>query len=612
MSFGLTVLGLQIKRQSDIIAEIQSSLRSALGQNINLLPASVFGQLVGIFSEREALIWELVEDVYLSQYPNSAEGASLDNILALSGLKRLPATPSRVPAPNQVLLGAPGTFIPAGSVISVLGTPTSKFNTDTDVTIGFPQDCIQSVSFSSVPDSGVFKLVIVDTAGNTLTTQNISYLASAVNSKIKWSSVPTSGQYKIAITKAGVTLTTGFLNWNDNSTVVQAAVQALTGYSGVLVTGSFASGWSFTWGSVTCIPTLAVTNNSLLNGIIAVTATPIDSVQAALNNLHDILAANYPYTDVGVSGSYSTNFLVTFGANSPLAPNPASGDQPQNLFTETGNTLQTGFTSVNIILIMQQVGLVAEGTTSMTCQQNGPIIAPAGLLSVIESPVTGWNSTTNLLDAVPGTNIETDTDARLRRIQLLGNQGTATLQAIVAKVSQVLNVVQVIGFENLDINPDLDGRPPKSFEIVARGGVDLAIAQAIYDTKPAGIQAYGTDVTETIFDSAGFGHIIQFSRPVLVPIYVSVTITKNGQFPLAGADLVKEDIVTRGNQLLIGQEVIVNGTMGLSCAFDEIPGILDFDIFVGTSPNPVLSNNIPIGVKELASFDTSRVVVTLI
>jgi len=91
--YGLTLLGFKVKQQSQIISEWEESLRQKFGQNINLAAESVFGEIVGIASEREALIWSLLEAVALSQYPNGAEGTSVDNILALNNLRRLAAVP---------------------------------------------------------------------------------------------------------------------------------------------------------------------------------------------------------------------------------------------------------------------------------------------------------------------------------------------------------------------------------------------------------------------------------------------------------------------------------------------------------------------------------------
>ncbi|MBX9720598.1 MAG: hypothetical protein K2X81_04295, partial [Candidatus Obscuribacterales bacterium] len=88
--FGLTPQGFKIKRLPDIHAENQNLLLAAFGE-INLDPQSIFGQLIGVLSKVEADIWENMQDVYFSQYPNSAEGISLDNVVQLNAITRLAA-----------------------------------------------------------------------------------------------------------------------------------------------------------------------------------------------------------------------------------------------------------------------------------------------------------------------------------------------------------------------------------------------------------------------------------------------------------------------------------------------------------------------------------------
>jgi uncharacterized phage protein gp47/JayE len=107
---GLNENGLTIKTLAQIQDEIDADLKAIFGDQINTLPESVFGQLKGIFSEREALIWELAEAIYNSQYPDTSQGTSLDNIGAISALSRLPAGASIVE--GQALFGTPGTIIP--------------------------------------------------------------------------------------------------------------------------------------------------------------------------------------------------------------------------------------------------------------------------------------------------------------------------------------------------------------------------------------------------------------------------------------------------------------------------------------------------------------------
>ena len=120
MAFGLLATGFERKRLIDVKSEIEASLKLTLGANINLLPSSVLSQLVGVFSDRESDLWELLEEVYNSAYPDSASGLSLDNVAAITGVRRLEATYSTVVV---TATGSAGTIIPAGTVFSVTGSP---------------------------------------------------------------------------------------------------------------------------------------------------------------------------------------------------------------------------------------------------------------------------------------------------------------------------------------------------------------------------------------------------------------------------------------------------------------------------------------------------------
>jgi uncharacterized phage protein gp47/JayE len=126
---GLTSSGFERKILGDIKEEIQDSLKSVLGNSINLLPPSFLATIVGIFSERENLIWELAEDVYNSQYPDTASGISLDNVVAITGINRLEATFSTA---TVTLEGSDGTIVPAGTVFSVLGNTLARFVLDVE------------------------------------------------------------------------------------------------------------------------------------------------------------------------------------------------------------------------------------------------------------------------------------------------------------------------------------------------------------------------------------------------------------------------------------------------------------------------------------------------
>ncbi len=116
--YGLTLAGLKIKPFEVITSEIESELVSKFGQ-IDLNPRSVFSMIINIFAEREALIWQLLEQTYSAMYPSTAEGVSLDNVCAINGLSRLRATRSyvlgQITATNY-------TTIPEGSEVMIENT----------------------------------------------------------------------------------------------------------------------------------------------------------------------------------------------------------------------------------------------------------------------------------------------------------------------------------------------------------------------------------------------------------------------------------------------------------------------------------------------------------
>lgn len=109
---GLTAAGFERKRLPEIKEDIESALKQAFGNDIDLRAESVFGQIVGVLSLPIAELWEEAENVYLSFDPDFAEGVSMDGLAALTGVTRIPASQTTV---NAAITGTSGTVVPAGS-----------------------------------------------------------------------------------------------------------------------------------------------------------------------------------------------------------------------------------------------------------------------------------------------------------------------------------------------------------------------------------------------------------------------------------------------------------------------------------------------------------------
>lgn len=195
---GLTSQGFELKRLEDIQSEIETVLRSTLGNGINLLPTELLGQIVGILSEREALLHELAQDVYNSQYPTTANGISLDNVAAITAIKRLPGTPSTV---SGIAYGTRGTVIPLGSKVSVAGRPSSVFKTINAYTIGSGMDEVQKISFNAVPDAGEFTLVFKEEeVAPILFNATAADVQKILNDLISLSDVEVTGDFALGFT----------------------------------------------------------------------------------------------------------------------------------------------------------------------------------------------------------------------------------------------------------------------------------------------------------------------------------------------------------------------------------------------------------------------------
>lgn len=485
---GLTETGFQRLTLDEIKTEIENSLKSKLGKGINLIAPSVFATIVGIQAERESLLWELAEDVYNSQYPDTAFGTSLDNVASLLGLTRLEATKTTIA--TQLFFGTIGTPIPAGTIISLEGNPDARFLTDTLVTLIAGVDEVQTLTFSAVPDGGSFKLKYLDQETSALT-----FAATAAN------------------------------------------------------------------------------------------------VQTALNGLGDL-------SGVTVSGNFTLGFTITFAGD--------DGKQNQPLLLVTSNTLVNGITPVTTT-VTETVPGVAQGSCSMTAETEGATSAPRGSATVVETLIAGLSRTINTIDGVVGREIETDNELRVRRANSLQIAGAATVDAIRSRLAALDGVIAAIVFENTALVPDVDGRPPKSFEAVVQGGDDQEITQEVWDTKPAGIETFGSE-TGIAVDDLGNSHTVYWSRPTEVPIYIDITVTTDFNYPVDGDTQVENALIEFINSLGIGEDVVVYPH--LICALDEIPGITDIEIAIGIAPAPTLDDNIIIAADELARTDSTKISVT--
>jgi uncharacterized phage protein gp47/JayE len=238
----------------------------------------------------------------------------------------------------------------------------------------------------------------------------------------------------------------------------------------------------------------------------------------------------------------------------------------------------------------------------------------ASTLTVIETPVTGWNTSTNASAATNGTNAETDDVLRLRRADELTGQGASNVDSIRAAVSAITTVTDAEVFENTTLITDGDGVPGKAFDTVvsSSGSDDNNIAQAIWDNRPIGIQAYGSTSTGTALDQQDNPQTVAFTRATEKDIEVEVDITKNtATYPTDGDDQIKAAILAVINALGISDDVYQSPLISATMTITGVVNVPDLRMAIKpASPSTVAS--LAIGTREIARIVVGDITVTAV
>lgn len=237
----------------------------------------------------------------------------------------------------------------------------------------------------------------------------------------------------------------------------------------------------------------------------------------------------------------------------------------------------------------------------------GPVVGAARDLINIENPVAGWSSVINLAAAVPGSNVETDEDYRVRREAELAAAGNSPPDAIRSEVLAVDGVTTCRVFYNPTDTTDADGIPPHSVEVLVQGGTNQDIGDVLLDAVAAGIGTHGTTSVVAV-DSVGHNHTMKFSRPAAIPIWIIVeVIVDPDEFPADGAAQIKDIIVLRGTDDGVGRDAVSSRIKSWVFGVD---GVLDVTrVEIGLSDPPSVETTIVITSRQLATYAVARITV---
>lgn len=296
-----------------------------------------------------------------------------------------------------------------------------------------------------------------------------------------------------------------------------------------------------------------------------------------------------------IEGTYSTATIHCVGSQGTVIP---AGSLVKS--TSTNATFAT--------LVDATIDGTGQVDVAAQASVKGAVLAPAGTLTKIDTPLYGWQTATNTIDAVPGRDEETDEQLRLRRKASTSTSGQSIVDSVYGALSNIPDVIQALVLENPADTTDANSLPPHSMYCVVNGGTVQDILNVIWLKKSAGCTLVGT-TSGTVTDSMGNPHTVKFSRPGPVNVYVTVNLHSKTGWPTDGVTRIKAALVAwaLANQS-IGEEVIQSR---LFDAVNSVPGHSVDSLYIGTSAGPTGSANIAVPFDGLAVFDTARIVVNV-
>jgi uncharacterized phage protein gp47/JayE len=245
------------------------------------------------------------------------------------------------------------------------------------------------------------------------------------------------------------------------------------------------------------------------------------------------------------------------------------------------------------------------------CLTEGAITPAIGDLRDIITTYAGWDSVSNNVSANTGREAESDTALRQRWNASLYTRSIGMTDSIASALLTLNGVTSANVYENDKDTTDAEGKPPHSIEAVVNGGEANEIGLTIWQKKSAGIDTYGSQSVD-INDSQGFAHTIKFNRPIVVPIYLRITVTEYHEeaLPPNAQSLISDAVLNYGNTLTVGNDVILQRFMG--AIYQSVPGIGYITVEASTDGNTYSTNNISIDARHVATFDATRVQVTIL
>ncbi|XTZ36836.1 baseplate J/gp47 family protein [Salmonella enterica] len=261
------------------------------------------------------------------------------------------------------------------------------------------------------------------------------------------------------------------------------------------------------------------------------------------------------------------------------------------------------------------IGLDDRVTVTATCAVAGAIAAQADTITFINSPTRGWVSVTNPAAATVGAAAETDAQLRIRQAHSVALPSLTPFDALDGALANITGVTRYKLYENDTGDVDANGIPPHSLSAIIDGGDATEIAQILRGKKGQGVATYGT-TTINVPDLYNNPHDISFSRPTIVPVYVSMTIQPLQGYTTQVGQQIQQQVADYLSSLTIGDDVLLSrvyspanlGVMsGGNARYYDIT-----ELQIGKSADRLAAENIDIAYDQATSCVPENVAITVL
>ncbi|EPT4181901.1 TPA: baseplate J/gp47 family protein [Klebsiella pneumoniae] len=263
-----------------------------------------------------------------------------------------------------------------------------------------------------------------------------------------------------------------------------------------------------------------------------------------------------------------------------------------------------------------QVAIGIDGTVIATasCSVAGAVAAPAGSVNKINTPTRGWVSATNPQAATVGVAAETDAELRVRQSQSVALASLSPFDAVDGAIANVEGVTRHKLFENDTEVTDVNGLPAHSISAVVEGGDATVIANTIRSVKGQGVSTFGMTAV-VVTDRYGNPYTIRFSRPVDVPVFVSITLRALTGYTSDVGDEMKAAVASYINSLAIGDSVLLSRVYspanlgvvsGGNARYYDI-----MELLIGRSADSVAAANLTVLYDEAVSCSVENIEITV-